>query len=864
MQKSSAPPPPSPEVQDYRLVRRVAQVVALLVQGFKSPSYTLVRTMEVLDRQLPLHGLEPIDVGAAMGEVNRLWSQNLFAFRDHCDWISKAVASWLTTYAQLSSLFGHRVTEKERDGFLSRFIFYAMLDCGEDVLKYHTMYVFNSLTQQDMPSRPPLRFGDMPGVIFPGLARIWGKRFSTKGRRPTARQLREAYSVLKASKGCEPVSRQKQVKALVEHSQVLSIEPASMALPATDIRRMVEVSKCVPRRKATTSLPWLTPSYSSHYSWSRAAGGAAGYIRAHVVPRLASDVLHRMVYYRSEECGWTLREVRCPPLWEWIDDYSVALPSLVNTPEERFRQCDVHRVLEPFKVRTITAGPPGRYSVGRIVNRLIHGPLGRHPDFEFTHKQVDADNFGDVLWGASYDDDIIVSGDYKSATDYIKPQYVELATRLVLDRLGFESFWSSVMQSLLVGHCLNYPLLESKRGWYERAYLEMMDSSTLVEPVQVSGQLMGSPISFPVLNLINLFVLLDACARAGVSEQSIRRRFNGDDCLIVMPHRLYPYWVESAAKVGFRLSVGKNYVSRDMAMINSRLYRVQYAPDCSGRLRATGAVWCPYWNLGIANGRGRVLGDTRDLVGMSRQTSIGACGRKLVEGLPIQESRPLFDLFLRRNAHELFGRWGWFVPESLGGAGLPHFDPSFVYSQLDRARCLLAMEGDPKMLRSLASQTGMSARPAYVSLAVPEGSRRWATPEDLELLEREREVRSRLAQYYSLSVTAEFEVPEPRQGLADYMVLPVIRRKNIGLEFLPTDEEIRSFADRESVSTGLLVKLPEVRLRLVPGESVQFGALEEVVSVLEQAQPDPEPFVFEEIERMRAQVARSTRTRHGR
>ena len=80
------------------------------------------------------------------------------------------------------------------------------------------------------------------------------------------------------------------------------------------------------------------------------------------------------------------------------------------------------------------------------------------------------------------------------------------------------------------------------------------------------GQMMGHILSFPLLCMINY-------SASSLDLPSGRfMRINGDDVLFPANRREYRQWEINTKNVGLKKSIGKNYYSRDMAMINSEVY----------------------------------------------------------------------------------------------------------------------------------------------------------------------------------------------------------------------------------------------------------------------------------------------------
>jgi hypothetical protein len=103
-----------------------------------------------------------------------------------------------------------------------------------------------------------------------------------------------------------------------------------------------------------------------------------------------------------------------------------------------------------------------------------------------------------------------------------------------------------------------------------------------------NGQLMGSPLSFPILCAINLVAYWTAleeylCRRIDISDLPVL--VNGDDILFRSNDEFYPIWQKWIKAVGFTLSVGKNYISRDFLTVNSESFVWN---DRSRRLRKIG------------------------------------------------------------------------------------------------------------------------------------------------------------------------------------------------------------------------------------------------------------------------------------
>jgi hypothetical protein len=163
---------------------------------------------------------------------------------------------------------------------------------------------------------------------------------------------------------------------------------------------------------------------------------------------------------------------------------------------------------------------------------------------------------------------VFVSGDYSAATDLMKKN----ATFHVLSGLegtdvpAPQKLWAA--RSFLPGE-VNYP------EKYEKELPPVMG---------IDGQLMGHPLSFPILCIVNLSVLKVALERWSRDQPDLLQaeqvarvilkhaKINGDDILFCAPDTVYPYFRSVAAEAGFQISQGKNYVSKFACTINSQLF----------------------------------------------------------------------------------------------------------------------------------------------------------------------------------------------------------------------------------------------------------------------------------------------------
>jgi hypothetical protein len=215
---------------------------------------------------------------------------------------------------------------------------------------------------------------------------------------------------------------------------------------------------------------------------------------------------------------------------------------------------------------------------------------------------------------------------------------------------------------------------------------------------------MGSIISFPFLCIANA-----ALCRLSL-ERSEHKRFrltnkpykgsgaiaplmvNGDDCLLRgEQRRLRSCWEPITAFAGLSTSIGKTYFSSKFCTINSTIFEWD---DAAYRWREA-----KYINLGLMCGMNRASGvDGGNIqVGFHQ---LGTICRELKRSCPTDMWPAVKRRFIYYNKNTLDKYTGipWFVPEWLGGVGLPMDSPTEV-GDLDR-RCATVIRSRAKAERT--------------------------------------------------------------------------------------------------------------------------------------------------------------------
>jgi len=268
--------------------------------------------------------------------------------------------------------------------------------------------------------------------------------------------------------------------------------------------------------------------------------------------------------------------------------------------------------------------------------------------------------------------------DYQNATDGIHPELSAHYVDHVSLKTGMGMFEIDAFRKSMSGHQMHYP--------------------DKTQVMQVWGQLMGSPSSFPALCIINFAILWVSaeeyfdCRLEYVDVDSIfTPLFNGDDGLFRSNQRLQAIWERVARSAGLTPSVGKSYCHERLAMINSEIFVP--TGEIDGKYYSFKKVFS--LNPGLIKGQGRVLSDTRSVVGEDRPSwwrskMMPICDQlsSCLHGCDDEQKIIIQELFFYHNKDRLIhSNRSWVLPRALGGLGLPRGTSTF--SQKCVAQCIL-------------------------------------------------------------------------------------------------------------------------------------------------------------------------------
>jgi len=323
--------------------------------------------------------------------------------------------------------------------------------------------------------------------------------------------------------------------------------------------------------------------------------------------------------------------------------------------------CGVEAVLEPIKVRTITKGRAQAYQAVHGIQKWMHQNLRKIPIFQLIGTTVTEDVIKSLL-AKRLPHEKLVSGDYSAATDNLKIAVTKIIFERILKRILADLHFSqeaieltTLARKVLYEHTISYP------KWADIENVE-----------QATGQLMGSPLSFPILCLANLICYwVSTCPTKDLTE--LRVLVNGDDIAFPADQETYQTWSDHLKDFGFVKSVGKNYIHERFVIINSELF--------DSRWEESGKCHLPRFAAALLMGRSKVSKSDQDLEAPPVVVSL-----ELVLRGATQPSLA-FQRFLYWNGEKIrevtSNKLNLFLPRSRGGVGLNRYGAE--WGKRDRA-----------------------------------------------------------------------------------------------------------------------------------------------------------------------------------
>jgi len=279
---------------------------------------------------------------------------------------------------------------------------------------------------------------------------------------------------------------------------------------------------------------------------------------------------------------------------------------------------------EPLKIRNISKGNALKYWLAKPVQKLMRDLTRKYPQLVLTKAPLDEPHirwlwektdtmvadirlrFSSQVRGLDLEFTFVVSGDFKGATDRLD---------ILVTKIGFEAFlglvdfpirhqpdgnvagvdcptraeiiemWKDTLRDVLYEQMLHYPEANKDGGITHQ----------VPTTEQNNGQLMGSNLSFPILclaNLIGYWMTLEEYTGLKFEPSQLPVLINGDDILFRTPKprpddpkSFYELWKKNIDALGFKLSVGKNYVHDTVFTVNSQCWVVSGAMEAVPQFR---------------------------------------------------------------------------------------------------------------------------------------------------------------------------------------------------------------------------------------------------------------------------------------
>jgi len=397
---------------------------------------------------------------------------------------------------------------------------------------------------------PPQKLGDPYSLLDGPFRTFWRNRMTGKGKK---RRLSLAALML-YSKRLFPALPEQMVNEKIKDYGIALARPEPEIYPnrsRIEEEILLSVDEVGPFTADYTRA--FAPSTSSCFESSRREGGLQGYVRSRVLPDL---IVEHPFLGAVEELADKMSDGDLA-LTNWSAVWSEVLEALLRSAEVLDDELDsytarVAGIPEPLKVRLVTR-QSWSLSLLTPIQKAWHTAMRQNPIYQL----IGGVSVTQALSGLRLErGQKFVSGDYEAATDNLYLRYTEFAARSMLESTTF------VLPPGLEAY---EPLLRriALRSLTEIA-VDLGEGGGLI-PVK-RGQMMGHILSFPLLCLLNRSASCLAIPRSRFM------RVNGDDVLFPADDKEYSSWKVSTSQVGLKFSLGKNYFSRDLALINSEFF----------------------------------------------------------------------------------------------------------------------------------------------------------------------------------------------------------------------------------------------------------------------------------------------------
>jgi len=590
--------------------------------------------------------------------------------------------------------------------FAIKYFFHSLMGNMEKYYKYHSLSLFSKLMDQEYPRPIPLTEGEEPGFLVGGwlerhFLTLYKRLQKSKtlenvllgGVKPLPmKEITLLTSIIAVKRGCLALDSENQDQFVIKHK--LNMVGGAYYAAAEPLRNgeldselfdvgvtLSELTNMVYPNHFESTIPyWRVPSIRSTFENNRMKGGT------HAAFGIESKTDSTMEQYYVGTIGED--PLNQEPLYSWgFNIVDIKQKCLDALHQVEYCHAKIHLVNEPFKVRTITAGSALIYHLGRLIQSPLHKFLRVRPEFQLIGTGLSESLIGDYYKGSLVHDNLtfddlyergffttftfIVAGDFSEATDAMHPKLPKIFIETMFLSGKIDVVWRRVLELTLGPHILHYSDEQIKQLW---------------------GQLMGSPDSFIVLNLVNAAILW-----ASVNEyyggfrswdwivKVWRPLFNGDDVTFLSNPVHMKIWTRMATSAGMNPSPGKNFTLVEMIQINSHNFYVNYSQPSwadEGARTILSVEEIFILNSGLLHCQAKVISDTRREKSAYRSDLLQPITdqyQELIHGCPDDVKGRLLPVFRQYIEPKLVDNpRSWWLPSSLGGLGLPFQDPRLV------------------------------------------------------------------------------------------------------------------------------------------------------------------------------------------
>lgn len=580
--------------------------------------------------------------------------------------------------------------------------------------------------KQEQPEAPPVDFRHT------GIWRKWARSRRFTNRKNTHLW----YSILQAKRCALPLTKEMVLATYVKHRKAMNLEDPidddTLESVFEELRGVLE-----PIREALTKsygsdsalddlveTSWA-PSQSAAYERSRSHGGQKGFLRETVEfcpdgqrardeqwfdrcdiqadpsERIEPELLRMQFYTKIVINGQVFTNIvveylgypRVTSLWD-----EALSEAILQVDTGRPLRCEIYGILEPLKVRVISKGESIPYYASKELQKKLHTVLRGMDCFRLIGRPLCPTDLVDCAQNpvqTGEGEHLWFSVDYSSATDCLSAalsaKILNYLTEFLPERM--REIWRRV----LAPHQCEYPPVKlssaSSATEFRESHSDLLghevgssdagSTITLPPTMQKNGQLMGSPLSFPILCLANLGLYLEVIKDdpRPLYEKLKGVLVNGDDMLYVAPESLWDKHVSLGNRVGLIMTPGKAYKHRVFANANSTCFHYDLSKEDA-------TPWqIDFLNTGLLFGQNKVLQKDTGLDEDEQSNAVSVINQLLKGALPGRQ-KPLLKSYLNRHkekiSKECAGR-NLFIHTSLGGMGVtPPLGWSWKFTERQR------------------------------------------------------------------------------------------------------------------------------------------------------------------------------------